>query len=137
MVTRASARNRCTELTRRPDNNRPLYHAGCSLATGDCIDQESCSDQLTPASGLRDRTLAHQTLTTAVIQGFASTIASHMSVFCAHSWEGSNLAYNQNGPRQILVDWIHGTGKTSTAFDFPTKGILQALVRPVLLQQHA
>ena len=40
-------------------------------------------------------------------------------------WEGSNLAYDQNGPRQILVDWISGTGKTSTAFDFPTKGILQ------------
>ena len=52
------------------------------------------------------------------------------------SWEGSNLAYNQNGPRQILVDWIHGTGKTSTAFDFPTKGILQVSCPRNLLRQN-
>ena len=41
------------------------------------------------------------------------------------SWEGSTLAYNQDGPRQILVDWVNATGKSATAFDFPTKGILQ------------
>ena len=40
-------------------------------------------------------------------------------------WEGSNLAYNQNKARQRLVDWIQAAAKTSTAFDFPTKGILQ------------
>lgn len=42
------------------------------------------------------------------------------------SWGSEGLEYDQNGPRQTLVDWIKGCDGVSTTFDFPTKGILQA-----------
>ena len=42
------------------------------------------------------------------------------------SWGSDGLEYDQNGPRQTLVDWIKGCDGVSTTFDFPTKGILQA-----------
>jgi hypothetical protein len=40
-------------------------------------------------------------------------------------WDGSELAPCQDAARQHLCDWINGAGKACTAFDFPTKGILQ------------
>lgn len=43
-----------------------------------------------------------------------------------HRWGDEGLEYDQNGPRQTLVDWIKGSDGVSTTFDFPTKGILQA-----------
>ncbi len=44
-------------------------------------------------------------------------------------WSDNGLEYDQNGPRQTLVDWIKGAGGVSTTFDFPTKGILQEAVK--------
>lgn len=38
------------------------------------------------------------------------------------------LSYNQDRSRQDLVDWVKGVGEPATAFDFTTKGILQAAV---------
>jgi hypothetical protein len=38
------------------------------------------------------------------------------------------LAYEQDGPRQALCDYIDGSGRALTLFDFPTKGILQEAV---------
>ncbi|KAI0499074.1 hypothetical protein KFK09_019975 [Dendrobium nobile] len=38
------------------------------------------------------------------------------------------LSYNQDGNRQELVNWVNGVGGKATAFDFTTKGILQAAV---------
>ena len=40
-------------------------------------------------------------------------------------WNGAELDYNQDDARQIIVNWIDGTGGLSSAFDFPLKGILQ------------
>ncbi|XP_074580147.1 alpha-amylase isozyme 3A-like isoform X2 [Curcuma longa] len=37
-------------------------------------------------------------------------------------------AYDQDGRRQELVDWVRQVGGPATAFDFTTKGILQAAV---------
>lgn len=45
------------------------------------------------------------------------------------NWGDNGLEYNQDGPRQACCDWIDGAQKSSTAFDFPTKGILQEAVR--------
>ncbi|RZB58775.1 putative alpha-amylase 2 [Glycine soja] len=43
------------------------------------------------------------------------------------NYKGSTLDYNQDSHRQRrLINWIDGTGQLSTAFDFTTKGILQA-----------
>lgn len=39
------------------------------------------------------------------------------------------LEYNQDAHRQRTVDWIDATGGTCAAFDFTTKGILQARPR--------
>ncbi|MBI3039944.1 alpha-amylase [bacterium] len=44
------------------------------------------------------------------------------------SYQGSSLNYDQNAHRQLLCDWLNSAGKTATAFDFTTKGILQAAV---------
>ena len=44
-------------------------------------------------------------------------------------WNGAELDYNQDDARQTVVNWIDGTGGTSSAFDFPTKGILQEAVK--------
>ena len=44
-------------------------------------------------------------------------------------WNGAELDYNQDDARQTVVNWIDGTGGTSCAFDFPTKGILQEAVK--------
>ncbi|KAK8969271.1 Alpha-amylase isozyme 3B [Platanthera guangdongensis] len=38
------------------------------------------------------------------------------------------LSYNQDRSRQELVDWVNGVGEPAMAFDFTTKGILQAAV---------
>lgn len=38
------------------------------------------------------------------------------------------LSYDQNRNRQELVDWVEAAGGKATAFDFTTKGILQAAV---------
>eukprot|EP01018_Ginkgo_biloba_P014794 Gb_30449 [translate_table: standard] len=49
-------------------------------------------------------------------------------------WDGMDKgqdgkpAYNQDAHRQKLVDWVHSTEDTCTAFDFTTKGILQEAV---------
>ena len=40
-------------------------------------------------------------------------------------WNGAELDYNQDDARQTVVNWIDGTAGISSAFDFPTKGILQ------------
>mmetsp|Transcript_17941 Transcript_17941/g.53987 ORF Transcript_17941/g.53987 Transcript_17941/m.53987 type:complete len:489 (+) Transcript_17941:115-1581(+) len=45
------------------------------------------------------------------------------------NWGDNGLEYNQNGPRQILVDWIKAAQSVSTTFDFVTKGILQEAVK--------
>ncbi|KIZ03679.1 hypothetical protein MNEG_4284 [Monoraphidium neglectum] len=44
------------------------------------------------------------------------------------SWNGSELAVNQDGARQALCNWIDANKMSSAAFDFPTKGILQEAV---------
>ncbi|CAI9116997.1 OLC1v1018307C4 [Oldenlandia corymbosa var. corymbosa] len=44
-------------------------------------------------------------------------------------YNGSYLDYNQDSHRQRIINWIDGTGQLSTAFDFTTKGILQAAVK--------
>lgn len=44
-------------------------------------------------------------------------------------YNGHVLDYNQDSHRQRIVNWIDGTGKLSTAFDFTTKGILQEAVK--------
>ena len=66
------------------------------------------------------------------------------------SWGDDGLEYDQNGPRQLLVDWIKGCDGVSTTFDFPTKGILQAssartrcclvcnvILHPCMLSMHS
>ncbi|WIA40821.1 hypothetical protein OEZ86_004498 [Tetradesmus obliquus] len=45
------------------------------------------------------------------------------------AWNGSELEGCQDAARQRLCDWIDGNKKTCTAFDFPTKGILQEAVK--------
>lgn len=42
------------------------------------------------------------------------------------SYEGGTVAYNQNGHRQRIINWINATGGTSSAFDVTTKGILHS-----------
>ncbi|WOK96199.1 hypothetical protein Cni_G04906 [Canna indica] len=37
--------------------------------------------------------------------------------------------YNQDSSRQELVDWVHDVGGLAMAFDFTTKGVLQAAVQ--------
>jgi alpha-amylase len=49
---------------------------------------------------------------------------------CAYS--DSVLHYNQDAHRQRTIDWIDATGGTCAAFDFTTKGILQARAPRVL-----
>ncbi|KAM7252891.1 hypothetical protein ACFE04_025509 [Oxalis oulophora] len=49
-------------------------------------------------------------------------------------WDSCNytdtvLDYNQDSHRQRIINWIDGTGKLATAFDFTTKGILQEAVK--------
>lgn len=41
------------------------------------------------------------------------------------AWCGSELEGNQDAARQKLCDWVNANNKSCTAFDFPTKGILQ------------
>lgn len=41
----------------------------------------------------------------------------------------SRHAVGQDRHRQDTINWIKGTGKRSTAFDFTTKGILQEAVQ--------
>ena len=48
---------------------------------------------------------------------------------CLCRWNGAELDYNQDDARQTVVNWIDGTAGTSSAFDFPTKGILQEAVK--------
>lgn len=43
------------------------------------------------------------------------------------SYGGEGLEHNQNGPRQVLCDWLDKAGGC-TLFDFPTKGILSEAV---------
>lgn len=45
------------------------------------------------------------------------------------NYDGDGLAYNQDKHRQDTINWINGTQKRSTAFDFTTKGILQEACR--------
>ncbi|KAK4348960.1 hypothetical protein RND71_031715 [Anisodus tanguticus] len=45
------------------------------------------------------------------------------------NYKGSYLDYNQDSHRQRIINWIDGTGKLSTAFDFTTKAILQEAVK--------
>lgn len=45
------------------------------------------------------------------------------------NWNGGELDFNQDASRQRLVDWVNKAGKTSAAFDFPTKAILQEACR--------
>eukprot|EP00877_Chromochloris_zofingiensis_P005318 jgi/Chrzof1/14788/Cz09g16070.t1 len=44
-------------------------------------------------------------------------------------WQEGGLAFNQDGARQAIVNWIDETQQRSTAFDFVTKGILQEAVK--------
>ena len=43
-------------------------------------------------------------------------------------WGDNGLEYDQNGPRQTLVDWLERAGGCYL-FDFTTKGILAEAVR--------
>ncbi|MEW5302344.1 MAG: hypothetical protein WDW36_005141 [Sanguina aurantia] len=45
--------------------------------------------------------------------------------------EHGELQPNQDPPRQKICDWINAAGARSSAFDFPTKGILQEAVKRV------
>jgi len=45
------------------------------------------------------------------------------------AYDDNGLCHNQDKHRQDTINWINGTGKLSTAFDFTTKGILQEAVR--------
>eukprot|EP00775_Hariotina_reticulata_P007314 gene7314-7526_t len=45
------------------------------------------------------------------------------------AWCGSELEGNQDAARQKLCDWINANSKSCTAFDFPTKGILQEAIK--------
>ncbi|KAF6262946.1 glycoside hydrolase superfamily [Scenedesmus sp. NREL 46B-D3] len=44
-------------------------------------------------------------------------------------WDDTTLGPNQNDARQRICDWIDGTKRRSTAFDFVTKGVLQEAVK--------
>ncbi|KAG1652649.1 hypothetical protein FOA52_009212 [Chlamydomonas sp. UWO 241] len=44
-------------------------------------------------------------------------------------WNGSDLDRNQDDSRQTLVNWVNSNGKSCSAFDFTTKGILQEAVK--------
>lgn len=44
-------------------------------------------------------------------------------------WSGCELNRNQDAARQRLCDWLNASQKTCTAFDFPTKGILQEALK--------
>lgn len=44
------------------------------------------------------------------------------------AYDGSNPRYDQNEHRQELVNWVKAAGPVATAFDFTTKGVLQAAV---------
>ncbi|TVU06483.1 hypothetical protein EJB05_49702 [Eragrostis curvula] len=46
----------------------------------------------------------------------------------AYSSDGKP-GYDQRADRQELVDWVQGVGGPATAFDFTTKGVLQAAVQ--------
>ena len=50
---------------------------------------------------------------------------AHLPGACSYGGEG--LEHNQNGPRQVLCDWLDKAGGC-TLFDFPTKGILAEAV---------
>ena len=51
------------------------------------------------------------------------------SACCRHCrWGEGGLEYDQNAPRQVLVDWLEKAGGCYL-FDFPTKGILAEAVR--------
>lgn len=43
------------------------------------------------------------------------------------AYDDNGLAYNQDRHRQDTINWIKGTGNTSTAFDFTTKAGLISL----------
>ncbi|OVA10471.1 Alpha amylase [Macleaya cordata] len=45
------------------------------------------------------------------------------------SYKDSKLEYNQDAHRNQLVNWVQAAGGAITAFDFTTKGILQAAVQ--------
>jgi len=45
------------------------------------------------------------------------------------AYDNEGLCHNQDRHRQDLCNWINGTDKQSTAFDFTTKGILQEACR--------
>ena len=61
--------------------------------------------------------------------GLAAAEGLRQAMPGACSWGDNGLEYNQNGPRQILVDWIKAAQSASTTFDFVTKGILQEAVK--------
>ncbi|XP_065038276.1 alpha-amylase isozyme 3C-like isoform X1 [Musa acuminata AAA Group] len=73
-------------------------------------------------------------------KGYSSSIAkiyveqTHPNFVVAEIWSSlaygndGKLAYDQNGNRQGLVNWVQQVGGPATAFDFTTKGILQAAV---------
>ena len=49
------------------------------------------------------------------------------------SYTDGVLNYNQDTHRQRTVNWVDSTGGTCAAFDFTTKGILQARPSPFML----
>jgi len=74
------------------------------------------------------------------VKGYAAEFVGHYCRKSAPSWavgelwcdaiyDEGGLAYNQDKNRQDLVNWVHATGKESTAFDFTTKAILQEACR--------
>lgn len=50
-------------------------------------------------------------------------------LWCDMEYDHEGLRHNQNKNRQDLCNWVNGTDKTCTAFDFTTKGILQEACR--------
>ncbi|CAE7202391.1 AMY1.4 [Symbiodinium natans] len=74
------------------------------------------------------------------VKGYGAEYVGHYCKKSEPSWavgelwldmeyDHDGLKYNQDKHRQDTVNWINGTDKESTAFDFTTKGILQEAVR--------
>lgn len=58
-------------------------------------------------------------------------VQSCSDVALLRRWNGSDLEYDQDLPRQKLCDWLDAVGGVCSLFDFPTKGILQEAVKNV------
>jgi len=74
------------------------------------------------------------------VKGYAANFVGHYckksapawavgELWCDMAYDDNGLCHNQDKHRQDTVNWINGTDKECTAFDFTTKGVLQEAVR--------